>query len=126
MNSVVSPIFIATTLSTLASIVACIYFVNFLRQRRAHAGIIERLITIAVALVSLPISWFFGYVVGGNFGGSFASKLTFLSEGVIIPIGIAFGIFIVTTFLSCCLSLLGLGAGMLLQRILSGAHRAKG
>jgi predicted small integral membrane protein len=117
MNGVVSPVFLATTLSTIASIAACAYFIGFLRARRAQSGIIERSTTIAIALVTLPIAWFLGYVVGGNFGGSIASQLSFLSEAVVIPIGIAIGIFVVTSFLSCTLTLIGLGVGILLQRV---------
>ena len=117
MNGVASPVFLATTLSTIASIAACFFFIGFLRRRRARSGIIERSTTIAIAVVALPIAWFLGYVVGGNFGGSIASQLSFLSEGVVIPIGIAIGIFVVTSFISCTLTLFGLGVGILLQRV---------
>jgi hypothetical protein len=125
MDAFISPVFVATTLSTIASITACTYFLGVLRARRAQSGFIERSTTITVALVALPISWFLGYVVGGNFGGSIASRLAFLSERTAIPIGIAMGIFVVTTFLSCGLSLIGLGVGVLLQRAFGGRSRVK-
>ena len=57
---------------------------------------------LVLVTIIFPFAWFFGFVVGGNFGGAVASNLagTLFSERVLIPIGIGIGIFICTTFVS--------------------------
>jgi len=105
MNSLLNPVFLATVISTVASIFTIMYLVRVLvRKRPAHK--FASWVIPFIAVIAYPFSWFLGYVIGGNFGGSIAGLIP-VHEPVLIAAGIGVGIFICTTavaglIVGCC------------------------
>lgn len=66
-----------------------------------------------VTTLAAPIVWFLAFIVGGNFGGAFASNLaeaTGVSEVLLVPLGIGVGLAICIAFLAVGIGLLCIGA----------------
>lgn len=73
-----------------------------------------------LAIVAFPFAWFLGFVAGSNFGGaifSVISESTGVPEKLLIPFGIAIGIFLCTTLLSIGASIVGFIVARLIERI---------
>lgn len=72
------------------------------------------------AIIAFPFTWFLGFVVGGNFGGGAAGKVSEslgLSSQIIIPFGIGLGILLCTTVLSIAVSVLGFAIARCIERL---------
>src|SRR5262245_41671747 len=116
-----TPVSIATVVGT--AVAAIVLWVtirwlgnsNFLLapgQRARRAG---KLAAVVAGVVSFPFAWFVGYVVGGNFGGAYASRVGREAD-LLIPIGIGTGILLVTVVVSLIIAVVAFVCGRLLER----------
>jgi hypothetical protein len=117
----ITPVFIATLLGTVLAAFLLWVSVRWLLASRIllspgkeQRPFTKYLVSVA-ALVAFPFAWFVGFVIGGNFGGAYAS-LTSLSEAWAIPTGIGLGIAVLTFVLS----FLAASCGLLIGRLLGG------
>ena len=118
MSNMINPVFIATLIASIASILVTIFFVRFLLRKTSSSKVVTVSVQLIV-LVSYPFAWFLGYIVGGNLGGALASwiPIQFLSNVIKISIGIGIGIIVCTVIISTIAAIFGLGFGQVINKI---------
>lgn len=83
-------------------------------------GAITRGVTWILVVIALPFAWFFGFVIGGNFGGALAGNFaegSGITPRLIIPLGIGAGVFFITSLGAMGAGLLGFILGGLIEKI---------
>jgi hypothetical protein len=104
-------VFVATALclAVLAVVIRALTATRWLLPASA-TGKVSRWVTWTLAVATFPFVWFLGFVVGGNFGGAYASRLAeawSISGEILIPLGIGFALFVCALVLSLLLALAG-------------------
>lgn len=102
---------VAILIGSFLSVVAVAYGLKVMQARATREdgrGISRWPFRVAatIAVAAFPFAWWFGFIIGGNFGGAIGAAM---SEGArmesgIITVGIAGGIFLVTTVIVMCLA----------------------
>lgn len=121
MTSVAFAVLLGTVLGGLATYWAVSRIVgNRWLLPMGYDGRLAQRVAWFAAIVAYPFMWFLGFVVGGNFGGGAAGKVSEslgLSSQIVIPFGIGLGILLGTTLLSIAVSVLGFAIARCIERL---------
>lgn len=114
---------IAMVLSTVLAAAAVFLGLHWMRKSSilARPGMsttrVMRSVPVVLSIVMFPFAWWLGVILGGNFGGAIAASIVATERGgqVLVSIGIALGIFMVTAVISLAAAFFGL----LLMRLIT-------